>query len=57
MKTPRSFVQMGLNELGLLKDLAQIGKSAGTDVRKCASQPALNTLKTQLVVLVMNAPA
>ena len=57
MKTPRSFVQMGLNELGLLKDLAQIGKSAGTDVRKCASQLALNTLKTQLVMLVMNAPA
>lgn len=30
---------MGLNELGLLKDLAQIGKSAGTDMRKRASQP------------------
>ena len=26
-----------------MKDLAQIGKSGGTDLRKCASHPALNT--------------
>ena len=32
-------------------------KITGTDLRKCASQPALNTLKTQLVVLLRNDPA